>query len=131
NDGDPGAQLTASVPPEAVPPPALATPGVGGSGGTQGGFTLAGESTPPKGGPPTNALEFRQAFGCWPWAIPWQEPHPGRATQKPEIVDGMFWHWCRACGRWGSVGIDVSLKARRLGMWRCQEHAEGGCHPAA
>ncbi|MBF0182272.1 MAG: hypothetical protein HQM03_19835 [Magnetococcales bacterium] len=80
----------------------------------------SGESAPvestKRAGAPTNAVEFRKAFGVWPWGIDWLTPHPGRASLKPEVCDGMHFHWCGTCGRWGAAGW--------RGRWRCAAHAE-------
>ncbi len=78
----------------------------------------------PIGEPPRTAAEFYRTYGCNPWALPFDEPHAGRASLLPEIVGGQLWHWCSDCGRWGLFGAGVDLQQGRLGEWRCGLHHE-------
>lgn len=78
--------------------------------------------------PPTTAAEFRDRFGVWPWNIPWDVPHPGRRSLKPEFVNGVFNHYCPECGRWAPCGREVDFRRGRLGTWRCTEHDRETSH---
>jgi hypothetical protein len=42
----------------------------------------------------------------------------GRVEQR----DGVLLHFCVECGRWGTFGFDVFLRAGRPGHWYCAEH---------
>ncbi len=71
---------------------------------------------------PKSAAEFYAVYMFWPWQTPWMEAHQGRMGLVPEFCNGQFWHWCPACGRWGSFGIGVDLRRGDLGQWHCEQH---------
>ncbi|MBF0604831.1 MAG: hypothetical protein HQL07_14205 [Nitrospirae bacterium] len=76
----------------------------------------------PNDPPPTTAHEFFSVYGVWPWVPKWQESHPGRVSLVPEIVDGMFFHWCPECGRWAASGDVFNPAKGKLGYWWCARH---------
>ncbi|MEO5334879.1 MAG: hypothetical protein H7839_22940 [Magnetococcus sp. YQC-5] len=74
---------------------------------------------------PKSAAEFYAAYRFWPWQTPWLDEHPGRKGLAPEVRDGMFWHWCPECGRWGCFGSGADLRRGLLGQWYCEQHRPG------
>jgi hypothetical protein len=45
---------------------------------------------------------------------------------RVEARDGLFLHFCAACGAWGSFGYGVNLRADQLGRWYCGAHRPQG-----
>jgi hypothetical protein len=41
---------------------------------------------------------------------------------RVEEFGGVLLHFCTECGRFGSFGYDVWLRAGQLGRWYCREH---------
>jgi hypothetical protein len=50
-----------------------------------------------------------------------EEPCAARRGRVQEI-NGVFLHFCVECGRFGSFGSGVNLRAGRFGRWYCREH---------
>jgi hypothetical protein len=50
-----------------------------------------------------------------------EEPCAARRGRVQEI-NGVLLHFCVECGRFGSLGCGVELRAGRLGRWYCRAH---------
>jgi hypothetical protein len=50
------------------------------------------------------------------------QPCAERRGRIEELTGRVFLHFCIECGRWGTFGYGVNLRAGRLGEWYCATH---------